>query len=122
MGIRGLLIGMAAVIGVIMVISFVVYDTGLKENPKPVGMKMTGYVAAMEEGKILVVSDMSKEEIQRLTLDEVIAESEQSAWFTINGEAYDRPQLYDFVKVEYYNMEESLPGQGEAAMVEILED
>ncbi len=122
MGIRGLLIGMVAVIGVIIVISFVVYDTGLKENPKPVSMEMTGYVAAMEDGKILVVSDISKEEIQQLTVEEVIAESEQSAWFTFNGESFDRPQLYDFVKVEYYNMEESLPGQGEAATVEIIEE
>jgi hypothetical protein len=122
MGIRGLLIGMAAVIGVIMVISFVVYDTDSNKFPKLVSMEMTGYVVAMEEEKVLIVSDMSKEEIQRLTVEEVIAESGQSAWFTINGEYNDRPQLYDYVKVEYYNMEESLPGQGEAATVEIIEE
>ncbi|MCM3620079.1 YobA family protein [Sutcliffiella horikoshii] len=119
---KGLLIGMAAVIGVIMVISFMVYDMDTKKFPKPVTMEMIGYVVAMEDEKMLVVSDMSKEEIQQLTVDEMIAKSEQSAWFSISGEAYERPQLYDLVKVEYYHMGDSKPGQGEAAMVEIMEE
>ncbi|MCD8511361.1 MAG: YobA family protein [Bacillus sp. (in: Bacteria)] len=81
-----------------------------------------GYIMEKTDSRILVVSDISKEQAVELTEDDLLGPSPpagNAVWYAVEEiEAYEIGQL---VRVQSSYMLESYPGQSTAEKVQIIE-
>jgi len=87
-------------------------ETGIQE----------GYVIEIDESRILVVSDISKEEALILTAENLLEGNigTDAVWYKVNNTGdYEVGQL---LRVKSEMMMESYPGQSEAVLVQIVEE
>ncbi|MDI2585946.1 DUF3221 domain-containing protein [Psychrobacillus sp. NEAU-3TGS] len=83
---------------------------------------MTGVIVDMNNTSILVVGDLSVEEVKSLTVQEAIDNGKDATWFTITMGQRDTLEEYDEVKVGYDALAESYPMQGTAKTLEKLDE
>ncbi|GGA39280.1 DUF3221 domain-containing protein [Psychrobacillus lasiicapitis] len=83
---------------------------------------MTGVIVDMNNTSILVVGDLSVEEVKSLTVQEAIDNGKDATWFTITMGQRDTLEVYDEVKVGYDALAESYPMQGTAKTLEKLNE
>ena len=87
-------------------------ETGIQE----------GYVIEIDESRILVVSDISKEEAFMLTAEILLEESigSEAVWYRVNDTGvYEEGQL---LRVKSEIMMESYPAQSEAILIQVVEE
>jgi len=81
-----------------------------------------GYVIEIDESRILVVSDISKEETFILTAENLLEGNigSEAVWYRVNDtDVYEVGQL---LRVKSEMMMESYPAQSEAILVQIVEE
>ncbi len=81
-----------------------------------------GYIVDISDSRILVVSDITKEEAVDLTQEKLLENDigRFAAWYSVENTApYEVGQL---LRVEFEFMLESYPGQSEALRVQIVEE
>ncbi|TQR21558.1 DUF3221 domain-containing protein [Psychrobacillus vulpis] len=91
-------------------------------QPQPTGY-MTGIIVDInEDGNILVVSDLSVDEVKNLSVQEAIDTGKDATWFSLTMDQRNKLKLYDEVKVGYETLAESYPMQGSAKTIEKLNE
>lgn len=97
---------------------------GCEEKPKnevsqPAASYMIGIIVTIENGSLLVVGDVTEEDLNTLSPQEIIDKYQDGAWFGV-GELAKEVEKGDKVKVWYDAMNLSLPAYGEAVKIELL--
>ena len=89
-------------------------------QPKPTSY-ITGLIVDMNDnGSILVVSGLSVEEAESISVQEAIDKGKDATWFSVTMDQRNKLELYDEVKVGYNSLAESSPMQGTAKTLEKL--
>lgn len=91
-------------------------------QPQPTGY-ITGIIVDMKDGgSILVVSDLTAEEVENISVQEAIDTGKNATWFSLTMDQRNGLKLYDEVKVGYESLDESYPAQGSAKTLEKLNE
>lgn len=97
---------------------------GCEEKPKnevsqPAASYMIGIIVTIENGSLLVVGDVTEEDLNTLSPQEIIDKYQDGAWCGLKG-GIEEFNIGEKVKVWYDTAQLSLPGYIEVVEIEIL--
>lgn len=116
----GLVAGVVIVVALIMVVVMSFYSNNPSQEASQGSMEMTGFIIAMEDERVLVVSG-EKEQVEGLTNATILDSRLPAVWFQLTIDQRNVVQLGDEVRVTHEGIEESYPGQSSAVTVEVIE-
>ncbi|MDE5412613.1 DUF3221 domain-containing protein [Alkalihalobacterium chitinilyticum] len=83
---------------------------------------MTGLIVEKEGNRILVIENVTKDQLDSLDLDEVLNQGYEAIWFEVEDqELFENLYVGDKVAVEYDIVLESYPGQSKAVSITKLD-
>ncbi|WP_216828307.1 DUF3221 domain-containing protein [Alkalihalobacterium elongatum] len=84
---------------------------------------MTGLIVAKEESAILVIENVTEQQLEQLELDEFLNLGYGAIWFKVeDGQVLADLEVGNKVIVEYEIVAESYPGQSEAVSITKLDE
>jgi hypothetical protein len=81
-----------------------------------------GVVVEIDDQKVLLIEDLSKEEVEGKSTEELLDKGQNAIWFSLSIDQLKGIEQYNQLKVYYDQVAESYPGQASAKHVEVLED
>ena len=112
-----LVIGVVVVVGLIMAAVFAFFANNPTQQGKEGSNEFTGYVLAIQDDRMLVVSGTA-EEIEGVTPETILDSGLPAIWFSVTLDQKNKVQVGDEVRVTHEGVEESYPGQSAAVSVE----
>lgn len=112
-----LVIGVVVVVGLIMAAVFAFFANNPTQQGKEGSNEFTGYVLAIQDDRMLVVSGTA-EEIEGVTPETILDSGLPAIWFSVTLDQKNKVQVGDEVRVTHEAVAESYPGQSTAVSVE----
>lgn len=112
-----LVIGVVVVVGLIMAAVFAFFANNPTQQGKEGSNEFTGYVLAIQDDRMLVVSGTA-EEVDGLTSETILDSGLPAIWFSVTLDQKNKVQVGDEVRVTHEAVAESYPGQSTAVSVE----
>lgn len=112
-----LVIGVVVVVGLIMAAVFAFFANNPTQQGKEGSNEFTGYVLAIQDDRILVVSGTA-EEIEGVTPETILDSGLPAIWFSVTLDQKNKVQVGDEVRVTHEGVAESYPGQSTAVSLE----
>lgn len=112
-----LVIGVVLVVSLIMAAVFAFFANNPTQQGKEGSNEFTGYVLAIQDDRILVVSGTA-EEIEGVTPETILDSGLPAIWFSVTLDQKNKVQVGDEVRVTHEGVEESYPGQSTAVSLE----
>ncbi|PJK15838.1 hypothetical protein CQS04_11415 [Chryseomicrobium excrementi] len=112
-----LVIGVVVVVGLIMTAVFAFFANNPTQQGKEGSNEFTGYVLAIQDDRMLVVSGTA-EEIEGVTPETILDSGLPAIWFSVTLDQKNKVQVGDEVRVTHEAVAESYPGQSAAVSVE----
>lgn len=112
-----LVIGVVVVVGLIMAAVFAFFATNPTQQGTEGSNEFTGYVLAIQDNRMLVVSGTA-EEVDGLTTETILDSGLPAIWFSVTLDQKNKVQVGDEVRVTHEGVEESYPGQSTAVSLE----
>ncbi len=112
-----LVIGVVVVVGLIMAAVFAFFANNPTQQGKEGSNEFTGYVLAIQDDRMLVVSGTA-EEIEGVTPETILDSGLPAIWFSVTLDQKNKVQVGDEVRVTHEAVAESYPGQSTAVSLE----
>ncbi|MEB1806240.1 MAG: YobA family protein [Bacillaceae bacterium] len=104
----------------ILVFAFLFVGCGQSEETNL--SEMTGLIVEKEGNRILVIENVTKDQLDPLDLDELLNQGHGAIWFEVEEqELFESLHVGDKVAVEYNIVLESYPGQSKAVSITKLD-
>lgn len=112
-----LVAGVVIVVGVILVAIISYFNANPTQSGAEGSNEFVGYIIAMEDERILVVSG-TEQEINGLTNETVMDSGLPAIWFHVTMDQRNKIAVGEEVRVTHNQVAESYPGQSTAVTVE----
>ncbi|GAA0368910.1 DUF3221 domain-containing protein [Bacillus horti] len=102
----------------------VLFLSGCSEDFPGQGMTSKGYIVDKEEQRILVMTDITEDEMNSMSVNDLLVERRQAVWIDVPKDlspAIESLNIGDKVSVLHGNVDDSYPLQTTAIEIEIVE-
>ncbi|MFC4354911.1 DUF3221 domain-containing protein [Chryseomicrobium palamuruense] len=113
----GLVAGVVIMVGLIMIAVISFFNANPTQDAAEGTNEFTGYIIAMEDERILVVSG-TEDEVSGLTNETILDSRLPAIWFSVTMDQRKELEVGEEVRVTHNGVEDSYPGQSAAVTVE----
>ena len=112
-----LVAGVVIVVGLIMIAVIGFFNANPTQDVAEGTNEFTGYIIAMEDERVLVVSG-TVDEVSGLTNETILDSGLPAIWFTVTMDQREQLEIGEEVRVTHNQVAESYPGQSTAVTID----